>query len=179
METNYEIPSVPVSSPNINDHTGLKNLAGWIARYKEFGLKISEVSPFVYELFEKGILAQFEPSLTGIRTNSGSEEDFDRYEFDVMIEDFVNIDDNNWVILHFSFQANHCMMFVESCNQSKSNQSKVDKISSVMENTFNAIDVEPLLEEEFSRNITWQEADDTILKYLEYMKNPKIPLVPE
>lgn len=174
METNYEVPSVPVSDPNINDNTGLKNLAGWIARYKKFGLKIGEVSTFVSELFEKGTLAQFEPSLIGIVANYGAYEDFDRYEFDVTIEDFVNIDDNDWVNLNFSFQSNHCMMFIESCNQSK-----VDKISSVMENIFNAINVEPLLEEEFSRNITWQEADDIILKYLEYMKNPKILPVPK
>lgn len=175
METNnYEIPSVPKNRINTDDETGLRNLAGWIARYKNLGLKISEASPFITELLHNGTLAQFEPSLTELKVGQwGGPEDYERYEFDVSIDDFIDFD-IDWVILHFSFQSNKCMMYLESCNQSDG-----DKLSSTLEKIFNAINIDPLLEAEFSRDITWQEADEIILKYLKYMKNPEIPSIPE
>ena len=100
-------------------------------------------------------------------------KEYERYEFGTEINNFVDLGDD-WAILHFSFLSKRYMMFV-TCN----NQSEFDKISPVMENIFNAIGVEPLLEEEFSRDITWYEADEIILKYLKYIKNPDIPSVPK
>ena len=174
METKTEIPSVPTINPSLDDITGLKNLAGWIARYKNFGLEIDEVSPFVSELLENGTLARFESSLTGLKAgHAGGEEEYERYEFDAKVYNFIDFGDN-WVILHFSFLSNRCMMYIECCNQSK-----FDKISPALENIFNAIGVDPLLEDEYSRDLTWQEADEIILKYLKYIKNPDIQSVPE
>lgn len=177
METqSYEIPSVPTSTLDLNDQTGLKKLAGWLARYHNFGLSVNgEVSPLVRELLDNGTLAGIEPSLTGLRgSQSGGDEEYERYEFDVCIEDFVNINGYDWANLHFVFMASRCMMFIECCNQSK-----VDRLSPVLAKTFNAMDVDPLLDEEFSRDLTWKEADEIILRYLKYMKNPEIVSVPE
>ncbi len=173
METN-EIPSVPTTSLEPNDQTGLKNLAGWIARYKNFGLEICEVSSFMYKLFENGTLAKFEPSLIGLEVGyGGSEEDYERYEFDATIYDFVDLREDS-ASLHFSFISGKCAMWIEYFEQSNNGS-----LSCALEKIFDAIDVEPLLEKEYLRNITWQEADEIILKYLKYMKNPEIPPVPE
>lgn len=176
MKKDYEIPSVPTNNIDLNDLTGLDNLAGWIARYHNFGLIVDEVSPHVKELLDEGILASFDPtSLTGLKAGyCGGAEEYERYEFSIKIGDFVNLNGYDWVTLHFVFKANKCMMFVECCNQSK-----VDKITPALENIFNAIGVEPLLEKESSRDITWQEADEIILKYLKYIKSPNIPSVPK
>ena len=172
---NYEIPSVPTNNINTDDQTGLRNLAGWMARYHNFGLSVFEVSPLISELLEQGILAKFEPSLKGLQGGrSAGDEEYECYEFDVCINDFVNIDGHDWANLHFSFLANKCTMYVECCNQSKE-----DKISPALEVLFGAIGVDTLLEEEYSREITWQEADEIILRYLRYVKNPWIPSVPE
>ncbi len=176
MKEKNKIPSVPKNNIETDDQANLKNLAGWIARYHNFGLLVfDEVSPFISELLEQGTLAQFEPSLKGLKGGrSAGDEEYERYEFDVCVDDFVNINGYDWVDLHFSFLANKCTMYVECCNQSKE-----DKISPALEVLFGAIDVNPLLEEEYSREITWQEADEIILRYLRYMKNPKIPSLPE
>lgn len=171
---NYEIPSVPTTVPNL-DQTGLKNLAGWIARYKKFGLEIDEVSSFVSELLDSGTLAQFEPSLVGLRAgHSAGDEEYDRYEFDARIEQFVDFGED-WAMLHFSFQANNkCMMFIEDCDQSGRG-----KLGRALERIFNAIEVDPLTEEDSSIDITWEEADEVILRYVKYMNNPEVPSVPE
>lgn len=174
MGTKIEIMPVSTSNPNFEDLTGLKNLAGWIARYKNFGLGIGEVSLFVSKLLENGTLAQFEPSLIGLKAGRfGSDEEYERYEFDAKIYNFIDFGED-WATLHFSFQSNKCMMFLECINDSKSG-----KLSRALEIIFNALEVEPLTEENAYKDITWEEADEIILKYLQYMKNPEIPSVPE
>lgn len=174
MGTKIEILPVPTSNPNLKDITGLKNLAGWIARYKNFGMEIDEVSPFMSELLENGTLAQFEPCLIGLKAGRfGSDEEYERYEFDAKIIYFIDFG-KDWANLHFSFQSNKCMMFLECINNSKSG-----KLSRALETIFNALEVEPLTEESAFRDITWEEADEIILKYLQYMKNPEIASVPK
>ncbi|MFA6397819.1 MAG: hypothetical protein WDK96_03185 [Candidatus Paceibacterota bacterium] len=172
------IPSVPVANVDLNDQTGLKNLAGWIARYKNFGLTIDEVSPFIEELLENGTLTQFEPSLIGLKVGQwGGHEEYERYEFTAVINDFAKINDGSldYVNLHFCFQSNNkCLMFITSVNQSESN-----KLPDALETTFRALGVEPLTKESDRRDIVWQEADEIILKYLKYIKSPDIPSVPE
>jgi hypothetical protein len=171
---NYKIPSTPTGSLNI-DESGLKNLAGWISRYKNFGLQISEASPFLRDLLENGTLSRFEPSLKNLEiANYAGEEDCERYEFDVAINDFVDIDGLDWANLHFVFKSGKCMMFIECCNQSET-----DKVSLALTRKFNTLGVEPLLEEEFSRDISWEDADKIMVKYLQYVNNPEIPEVPE
>ena len=73
----YKIPSVPVSTLDLNDQTGLKNLAGWIARYKNLGILNQDgFSPIVGELLNNGTLAKFESSLTGYKAGQeGSDEE--------------------------------------------------------------------------------------------------------
>ena len=174
MGTKIEILPVPTSNPDLKDITGLKNLAGWVARYKNFGLEIDEVSPFMSELLENGTLAQFEPSLTGLKAGRwGSDEEYERYEFDAKIGDFIDFGDD-WAILHFNFQSNKCMMFIECVNQSKSG-----KLSRALETIFNALEVDSLTEENAFRDLTWEEADKVILKYLKYMNSPEIASAPE
>jgi len=175
-KVNTTIPSVPNNDfSDINGEEGLKNLAGWIARYHNLGLTVDDVSPVIRELLDNGTLAHFQPSLIGLKgSQSGGDEEYERYEFDVCIEDFVNINNHDWANLHFSFMANKCLMYIEDCNQSKN-----DNTSPALEILFGAICVEPLLGQEGPREITWQEADEIILKYLKFMKNPEIPPVPE
>ena len=177
MEANekYEIPAVPTSNLDLNDKTGLINLAGWLVRYKNFGLKICEASPFVNELLKNGTLAQFEPSLAGLEVEQfGSDEEYERYEFDAKIKDFIDLGDD-WAYLHFNFRSNSkCTMYIEGINQSGSN-----RLFDAQETIFNALGIDPLTEESSDRFITWEEADETILKYLKYMNNPEIPSVPK
>lgn len=168
------IPSAPVNIPNY-EVAGLKNLAAWIARYHSFGLAIAEVSPYLTHLSENGKLAQFEPSLVGLEAGySGGEDEYQRYEFDVEITDIVHFN-NDWVNLHFSFLSRKCEMYAEIINQSKDG-----RLSLALENIFNVLEVEPLSEtNNFFRDITWQEADEIILKYLKYMGGSVIPSLPE
>jgi len=162
MKKSDLIPLVP--EINLDEESGLKNLAGWLARYKNFGLTINEVSSFVEELLKNGTLAKFESSLIGLRaTRCGSEEEYERYEFTVSIDDFIDFCDD-WAILHFAFKSKKCTMFVESINQSR-----VDRISPALKNIFEAMDVDPLTNEEQSRDLEWEEADNIILKYLKYI----------
>ncbi len=174
VRPNDGILPVPKSKLDLKDVIGLKNLAGWIARYKNFGLIIDEVSPFISELLENGTLSKFEPSLAGLKAGRwGSDEEYEHYEFDAKIKDFIDFGDD-WANLHFSFQSNKCMMFVECINESES-----DKLSRALETIFKALSVEPLTEENAYRDISWEEADKIILKYLKYINCHEIPSVPE
>lgn len=172
------VASVPTTVPDLNSETGLKNLAGWIARYNNFGLNFDEISHHIRELLENGTLSKFESSLVGLRCNCSYEEngpdEFERYEFSFMIENFVHFEnhqDDHWASLHFYFKSNYCLMCVTSCGEG-------DMIEIALKTMFTSIDVEPLYEDE-QRDVSWQEADRIICAYLQYINNPIIQVPPK
>jgi len=165
METkNYEIPSVPTNSLDLNDQTGLKNLAGWIARYNDLGVLYGDgFSPFVQELLGNGTLAKFEPSLIGYKGGQeGGDEEYGRYEFAVMIK--VIDPDDGCSYLGFSFNGDKCLMHDSSSEK---------KYEEMLITTLNSIGIE------MSDYITWHEADRIILRVIQFLKNPDIPSVPK
>lgn len=120
----------------------------------------------MFQLLEKDELAQYEPSLKGLRPECGG-YDFDPYEFDITILDFVT-NGFQWIHLGFGFKKEYCMMYVNGHWPETENKSHL--ISK-----FESIDVEPLFMKDFSRDISWQEADEIIMKYLKTLETPPSP----
>lgn len=165
MEKNIIISPVPIDTLDFNDQTGLKNLAGWIARYKKLGVLYQNgFSPTVRELLENGSLAKFEPSLTGYEGGQeASDEEYYRYEFTVQTSNLVELS-NGCADLGFSFVLGKCIMYpIVSEN----------KYVEAIEHVLNSIGHSLLV-----NDLTWKEADEIILKCLKYINNPEIPFVP-
>ena len=169
MEEN-KIRSAPKRELVVNDD-GLRNLAAWIARYDGLGLELDDASPFVCDLINSGKLATFEPSLAGKTVFSADTEDcYQMYEFIFLIKDLIHLDQGCYVDLSFGFLNDKCFVFPFG-----------DKIEGQNLEVFRIMGIDPLRIVNYESEeifLSWEEADNAILDYLEYRNNPKIPSVP-
>ena len=183
------IPKVPTKEINLSND-GLKNLAGWIARYVRFK-KIDHFgfSDAVVHLINEGVLTKFEPSLREYENVPGNEPVYELfginqtfYTFSVELN--LLVEDENYIDLSIVFKDN------EICELTITN----DNLSSGAEET-------PLLYDKARRTarflglidiavddlflyidtkLSWEKADEVILKFIQLEENkpqgiPKIP----
>lgn len=146
---------------NFDTENGLKILAQKLYYFLCLGF-MDEVSPHISELLRKGTLAKYEPRLKGCEIGYGAgEEEYEKYEFTICFE-FVFLSPSNWATLFFLFKSNDkCQMFIEF-----SSAQEYEEIIPKVEEMFNRLNVEPLSEENSSRDISWQRAEEIISNFL-------------
>jgi hypothetical protein len=184
------IPTVPTTKINLSND-GLKNIAGWIARYVKFK-KIDHFgfSDAVVDLIRDGVLTKFEPSLKDYETAPGNEP---MYGFNNIKQSFytfsVNLnllmEDENYIDLHIVFKNNGiCELGIDDNNLSHGTEETILLYSKARQ-TANFLGLKNTAENELyfdlDIKLSWEEADEVILKFIqmEKKKPQDIPVIPE
>lgn len=156
------------SAPNITldiDDKGLKNLAGWLARYAKFGvLNIEEHSSFVCGALNSGSFIQFEPILEKCVSKGyyhwGADDEYEKYEFSVCLE--ILKGDEAWMNLCFQFKSDdRAKMYIVDHADNPKLISRLDNVTKTFSEAL-GIAFE-------KKEMTWLEADEIILGYLRYI----------
>jgi len=186
------IPTVPTQEINLSND-GLKNLAGWIARYiklikenKLFDLFHQDVAgDSLVELIQKKNLVKFDPTISEIRKISKSNNgDYEPYEFDLLYTgDNFSIEPNNnevFVSIHFSFLGNNKVSvytYIECCME-RSEEHKHIRTSFLDQflNSFGFSDFEiNTKDENVLMEMSWLEADGLISAINSQPQIPELP----
>lgn len=186
------IPTVPKTEINLSSD-GLKNLAGWLARYnkltnenKSFYLFEQNIVGYsLAELLNTRKLVKFEPSISELEgVSKSSDGDYEPYEFDLYHEGdsfFIGPNDTEvFVSVHFYFIANNkvSVYALIQCTSEVNREHRYIR-TIFFKNYLNSIgfsNFEINEEDEDMRLImTWLEADEIINKI---NSQPQIPDVP-
>jgi hypothetical protein len=161
MKTN--IQSVPDEILDI-DESGLKNLAGWLARYAKFDvLNQEEQSTFVADALSSGSLVHFEPILSkcvGKKYDHwGPSQDYDVHEFSVCLK-LESGDDYFSLCMQFKSNDKVWAYTTDSADRDTWLTDLADKLSDIVGINLN---------EGPGYEMAWLEADQIVLKYLKQM----------
>lgn len=178
------IQSVPVETLEISDE-GLKNLAGWLARYTKLGVFKPQEWPenhsvTILQLLSSGELVKFEPLLEKFVDNRdwsswGKNADVEEYQFCVNFDGVMITEegqDDQWADIYLYFKSNDtCRMFILENIENEIGRKKVEDALAVLSEA-----LEVSLED---RDTTWLEADKLILKYVKYKNALLVPKPPD
>lgn len=155
-----------------NLETELERIASWVARYFKLGiLYLNGFSPFLRQLINSKKLAMFEPILANCWAGQeGADAEYGKYDFTVELEVFCLGD--SYAFLYIIFQEENAMLILDSYFDEYD-----DEFEATIENRLEELGIGDLSSDNFSKKVSWLEADQIIVKFLK-SKAVKIPPPP-